>query len=136
LVGSIALATNYTGRFELNGITNFTGFIGPVDRIGFPFTVPGYDPETVELSSVPGLTSFVMEDLIYMDSASNQGGIFFQNVSALTKVSVPKATYIQQIIIANFPGTSFDFSGLTNCSLIQITGDKITRYVLFLLLRP
>jgi hypothetical protein len=63
LIGSIAFAANYTGRFELNGITSFTGFIAPYFYGGYPTFV---DRDTQYLTPVPGLTSFVMADLLFI----------------------------------------------------------------------
>jgi len=128
LIGSFAFAANYTGPFELNGITSFTGFIAPYFYGGYPTFL---DRDTQYLTPVPGLTSFVMADLLFICAGEfGNGGIFLTNCSALESVSVPKATYIQKIDIGNFPGTTFDFSMLTNSITITISGDKVSRCVI------
>jgi hypothetical protein len=105
LINSIGLLSNYTGPFELNGITNFAGAIFPIDlhTIGDEF-------------SVPGLTTLVMEDLVYMDEM-----IYLIDVAALETVSIPKATYVDEIVIRNLSTMTFDFSSLMNAGTIQIS---------------
>lgn len=129
LFGSINIASSYTGPFVLNGVKNFTGYISSADSL--QGTVVSDDMgyvNSIDHVSLPGLTMFEMEDLIYMGTYHYAyPGIYLNSVPALTSVSVPDAIYISNIIFGNFSEASFDFSGLVNASSINISGNKISR---------
>ena len=127
VVGSIVITEDYTGPFVLNGITNFNGSIADFlsNVVASDAVLSGGDDTPV---SLPGLTAFEMQDLVHMDSYSYNGGISLKSVPALTSVSIPKATYITDIVFGNFSEAAFDFSSLMNASSINISGDTISRY--------
>jgi hypothetical protein len=122
-VGSITIAQDYTGPFTLNGITYFEGSIASADNASLVYTgAPDGHPPIL-----PYLTSFEMQDLLYMGRAQYYSGISLANVPGLTSINIPKATYIGSIQIGNFSQASFDFSSLVNATSIEITGGSISR---------
>lgn len=115
MIGYINILSDYTGVFELNGITNLSGSI-----------ISSWD--------VPRLTRLAMEDLIFMGNPgdlSGSSGMQLTNLPSLELVNVPRLTHIPGLSISNFTRTSFDFSGLMSAYSIEIAGESITEYVTY-----
>jgi hypothetical protein len=115
VIGYINILSNYTGVFELNGITNLSGSI-----------ISSWD--------VPRLTRLVMEDLMVMGNPgdlSGSSGMQLTNLPALRLVNVPRLTHIPSLVISNVTRTNFDFSGLIGAYSIEISGESISEYVAY-----
>jgi hypothetical protein len=105
ITGKIEIATNYTGSFNLSGVSFMTGFI----------TTSGAYSE-----AVPGLTSVTLNDLEYISH------LYLRNVSSLSAVSAPKLTQGISIQINTAIPSTIDFPLLENAGDLYLLGN-ITR---------
>lgn len=112
LRGSLIISSNYTGSIVFDGITALDFLVGDIGQVW-----------TEERGSTgnPTLTSISLPDMILL------GQLNIGNASALTNVSIPRATDIGEIWVGGLPGTNFDLKSVTKLSDMQIIG-KIFGY--------
>ncbi|KAI9035356.1 uncharacterized protein KD926_003717 [Aspergillus affinis] len=105
MLGSLLIATNFTGQFLLPNITNITGSI----------MLDWWD-----WKPTPNVTSIDLPDLQYLESSIEVAALS----DTLERISIPKLEYLRSMILEQYiDNAEVDFRGLQTADVLYVRGN-------------